>query len=207
MPQLFKAIIFDMGGVFLRTASLTGRRKLARQYGKTIDELSDLVFFSPMSIASEKGELSREEFWKQLLPFIGAAEGAQGSFEMDFFSGDVVDVELEHFVGALRPRYKLGMLSNAFSGTRDWIQERYTFLDLFDVSLFSYEAGLRKPDETFFRLMLDRLQVAPHETLFVDDFRENILGAQTLGIQTVWYRDRDAAFAYLKSILDTNAQE
>jgi epoxide hydrolase-like predicted phosphatase len=203
MAQPFKAVIFDMGGVFLRTKSLAGRQKLAEQYGKTIEELSQLVFFSPMSIASEKGQLSREEFWKQLMPFIGATEKEKDFFEKEFFSGDEEDKELIQFARTLRPQYKLGMLSNAFAETREWIEERYTFLELFDTALFSYEVSMRKPEEPFFQLILEKLQVAPHETLFVDDFLENIIGAQKIGMQTVWYKDRNAAFLYLKSILNT----
>ncbi len=203
MAQPFKAVIFDMGGVFLRTKSLAGRQKLAEQYGKTIEELSQLVFFSPMSIASEKGQLSREEFWKQLMPFIGTTEKEKDFFEEEFFSGDEEDKELIQFTRTLRPQYKLGMLSNAFAETREWIEERYTFLELFDTALFSYEVSMRKPEEPFFQLILEKLQVAPHETLFVDDFLENIIGAQKIGMQTVWYKDRNAAFLYLKSILNT----
>lgn len=204
MSSPFKAVIFDMGGVFLRTGSLAGRQKLAEKYGKTLEELSQLVFFSSISITSEKGQLSREEFWKQLMPLLGAAESDEAFFEREFFSGDEEDAALIQFVRTLRPRYRLGMLSNAFAGTREWIEERYTFLELFDHVLFSSEAGMRKPDEQFFRLMLKQLQVEPSEALFVDDFLGNISAAQKMGIQTIWYKDRDAAFPYLKSILDTN---
>jgi HAD superfamily hydrolase (TIGR01509 family) len=120
-----------------------------------------------------------------------------------FVSGDEEDTELVEFVRTLHPHYKLGLLSNAFLGTREWMQERFTFLNLFDVSFFSAEVGMRKPEEQFFRLVLGALQVEPTEALFVDDFLENIIGAQKIGMQTVWYKDRDAAFPYLKSILDT----
>ncbi len=137
------------------------------------------------------------------MPFIGATEKEKDFFEKEFFSGDEEDKELIQFARTLRPQYKSGMLSNAFAETREWIEERYTFLELFDTALFSYEAGMRKPEALFFQLILEKLQVAPHEALFVDDFLENIIGAQKIGMQTVWYKDRSAAFPYLKSILNT----
>ncbi|HOJ01778.1 MAG TPA: HAD family phosphatase [Anaerolineaceae bacterium] len=202
MQQPFKAIIFDMGGVFIRTKHRNARQELAHQYGMNIEKLTDTVFLSPVSIEAEKGLITRDELLRQLMHLLGEDEKRVQQFVEKFFSGDREDTELVGYARTLRPQYKLGLLSNAFSGTREWMQERFTFLELFDVSYFSAEVGMRKPESQFFQLILDALQVEPSEALFVDDFFENIQGAQRLGIQTVWYRDRDAAFAYLKSLLD-----
>jgi len=204
MSQLYKAIIFDMGGVILRTVSLNPRQELANQCGKTVEELSRLVFSSPVSIASEKGLLSRQDFWKELMHLLGVDEKMAASFEKNFFGGDKEDQAMVHLIETIRSQYKLGLLSNAFEGTRQSIEKHYSFLKFFDVALFSYEVGERKPDEHIFKLILEKLQVAPYEALFIDDLFENVLGAQRLGIQTIWYRQRDAAFAYLKSVLVTN---
>jgi len=203
MPSPFKAVIFDMGGVFIRTKDQNARQELANKYGISIEELTHTVFLSPVSIDAEKGLLSRDELLRQLMQLLGESEEETMQFVQKFFSGDEEDTELVEFVRTLRPHYKLGLLSNAFLGTREWMQERFTFLNLFDVSFFSAEVGMRKPEEQFFRLVLGALQVEPTEALFVDDFLENIIGAQKIGMQTVWYKDRDAAFPYLKSILDT----
>jgi epoxide hydrolase-like predicted phosphatase len=205
MSQPFKAIIFDMGGVFIRTsASQAARQELANQYGMNVEALIHTIFQSSISIEAEKGTISRDELMKQLMQQFGEDKKKAQHFVQKFFSDDREDIELVEYARTLRSRYKLGLLSNAFQGTREWMQERFTFLSLFDVSYFSAEVGMRKPEEQFYRLILKQLQVEPSEALFVDDFLENIQGAQRLGIQTVWYKDRDAAFAYLKSILDTN---
>ena len=203
--QAFKAVIFDMGGVFIRTKHQEARLELAQQYGLSIEELSDTVFLSSVSIEAEKGLISRDELMRQLMHLLGEDEKKTQQFVEKFFSSDYEDDELVDYVRTLRPQYKLGLLSNAFSGTREWMEERFQFLDLFDVSYFSSEVGMRKPETQFFQLILDELQVEPSETLFVDDFIENIQGAQKMGIHTVWYRDRDAAFSYLRSILDTSS--
>jgi putative hydrolase of the HAD superfamily len=81
------------------------------------------------------------------------------------------------------------------------MQKYHTFLDLFEISFFSAEAGMRKPEPEFFRLILDAMQVDPQKTLFVDDFPENIAGAQQLGMQTVWYTDREKCIPLLKDLL------
>ena len=55
-------------------------------------------------------------------------------------------------------------------------------LRLFDYALLSYELGLCKPDPEFFRSGLERLAISPEECVFIDDRKENVEAAQTLGI-------------------------
>ncbi|GAA6048038.1 hypothetical protein JCM3770_000160 [Rhodotorula araucariae] len=56
---------------------------------------------------------------------------------------------------------------------------------LFDEYIESCVEKLRKPDPAFFRLALDRLGVAPHETVFLDDIGHNLAAARSLGITTI----------------------
>ena len=177
MTATIKAVIFDMGGVFIHTNDHTPRRQLAQKYGKSLEELTDLVFKSPLAIEAEKGLHSREDLLRMTMRQLGESEDEPQHFLQEFFSGDGEDLELVEFARTLHPRYKLGLLSNAFLGTREWMQERFTFLELFDVSFFSAEVGMRKPEEAFYHLILDALEVEAEEALFIDDFPENIEAA------------------------------
>jgi putative hydrolase of the HAD superfamily len=51
---------------------------------------------------------------------------------------------------------------------------------------FSVEIGFRKPHESIYRSVLDRLDVAPEQALFVGDrVREDVLGPRKLGMEAV----------------------
>ncbi len=69
----------------------------------------------------------------------------------------------------------------------------------FDVVVESAEVGLRKPDPAIYRLVVDRLGVAPDEAVFVDDWEENLPPARDLGLHTIAFVDeascRDALIA------------
>ncbi|NMB62231.1 MAG: HAD family phosphatase [Chloroflexi bacterium] len=201
MKMDIKAVIFDMGGVFIRTPDLSARKKMAEKLGMNVQKLNDLFFKSPIAIEAEKGLVTREKLLQYTLQQLGGSQPDVEAFVAEFFSRDEEDQELVQLVRSLKPHYKLALLSNAFEGTRQWMQERFTFLHLFEISIFSYEVGMRKPDEQIYRLVLDKLQVEPQQALFVDDFKENIEGAQRLGIQTVWYHSRDVAFSELRNRL------
>ncbi len=102
----------------------------------------------------------------------------------------------EEYVPRLRPDAKdaLEKLSKSYvlalAGNQPaWIKgylEETGVLDLFDWQLVSEEMGLSKPDPLFFRMILDRLSIAPSEAVMVGDrLDHDILPASLLGIHTV----------------------
>ncbi len=83
----------------------------------------------------------------------------------DFFSGDRLDTVLIEFLRGLRPQRRIGLISNAWSGLRDYIT-RSDFADVFDELVISAEVGLVKPDPRIYRLALERLAVAARRISF-----------------------------------------
>lgn len=57
--------------------------------------------------------------------------------------------------------------------------------DLFDVSCYSHELGVAKPDPAFFRRAADCIGAAPGEILFVDDSAKNVEVAQSAGMSAI----------------------
>ena len=49
-----------------------------------------------------------------------------------------------------------------------------------------------KPDEKIYRLLLDKYDLKPEETLFIDDIAENIEAAGKIGIDTIHLTDYNA---------------
>ena len=45
--------------------------------------------------------------------------------------------------------------------------------------------GMRKPSPAIFKLMLERLEVDPHEAVFLDDIGSNLKAAREMGIHTI----------------------
>ncbi|MER7247268.1 HAD-IA family hydrolase [Kribbella sp. NPDC000426] len=55
--------------------------------------------------------------------------------------------------------------------------------DLFDVSCYSYDLGVAKPDPEFFTRAAQRIGADPDTILFIDDTPRNITGARTAGLR------------------------
>jgi len=61
----------------------------------------------------------------------------------------------------------------------------YGYAHLFEKTYLSYELGLRKPNAAIFKYVLDDAGIIPEETMFIDDFIENIDTARLIGFQTI----------------------
>lgn len=88
----------------------------------------------------------------------------------------------------LAGRYRLGLCSNfSDAATALSLLEEAGLLRFFDARAISETEGLRKPRPEIFRAVLDRLGVGPERAVHVGDhLRDDVGGAQSLGLRTVW---------------------
>ena len=96
---------------------------------------------------------------------------------------------LDYIQAELKPRYRVGILSNASS---DEVLERVFTLEqrtLFDVVTFSHHVGHTKPEPEMYALAAGRLGVAPEACVFIDDQERHVSGALTAGMRGVLYAD------------------
>ncbi len=77
--------------------------------------------------------------------------------------------------------YRLFVLSNASSSFYQYFQ-RFAPLDYFDGIVVSCDIHMIKPDVRIYQYLLDKYQLTPEESFFIDDMPENVAGAQKAGI-------------------------
>ena len=196
-----KAVIWDLGGVILRTEDYIPRQKLADRLGMTRLDLEELVFHSPSGMRAQRGEISVEEHWENLRLALGLAEQELPAVQQAFWGGDRIDAGLLKDIRRLRPQVHIGLLSNAFSDLRQVITEYWKFSDVFETLVISSEVGIMKPDPRIYHLALERLAVQPAEAVFIDDFPRNVEGSLALGIRSILFQNRRQAWQELQALL------
>jgi len=197
-----RAVIFDLGGVLVRTEDRTSRSQLAERLGLTYDELSALVFDSQSAVQAMKGEITTEEHWEEVRKALGLSKEEYPKFPLEFWGGDRYDENLVNYLRDLRPKYKTALLSNAFDDLRRMIEEVWKFDDAFDQIVISAEVGLVKPDRFIYEKVLSDLDVKPAEAVFVDDFPENVASAEALGLAAIRFISPEQALQELDRLLD-----
>ena len=183
---MLKALIFDIGGVLIRTETLEPRRKWERRFGLHDWQLQDLFFNSGVGQAAQIGKASTADVWAFVAKTLSLNTSDLAKMQRDFYAGDVLDHSLIVLIQTLRPRYKTGILSNALLDAREDLKDRIN-THTFDVMVFSGEEGVRKPDAEIYRRVLSRLGVQPNEAVFVDDMLVNVQAAHDVGMQGIHY--------------------
>ncbi|MFN3742029.1 MAG: HAD family hydrolase [Anaerolineales bacterium] len=199
--MLLRAVLFDLGGVLLRTEFEAPRQYLAERLGLEYDDLIHQVFESPSARRASLGEITVEQHWAELTRRWHRPPEEAAFLSQQFFAGDVLDRNLLDFIRSLRPQFKTGLISNAWSDLRAFLQ-RMGIEDAFDTIIISAEVGLLKPDPRIYQLALERLQIAPYEALFVDDFPQNITAAKDLGMWALQFTDPEQTLQNIRRILD-----
>jgi len=199
---VIQAILFDLGGVLLRTEDPLPRQRLAARFGMTPAELYALVFDSESARLALLGKISTTEHWQTVQRALGVTDAEMPAVQAEFWAGDRLDYELIAALRAWRERYKTALLSNAWDNVRQVIEQTWQIGDAFDEMFISAELGMVKPDVRIYQYAIESLGVRPEEAVFVDDFIENIESARAFGLQTIHFRNSQLARQELLRLLD-----
>ncbi len=204
-PVRFKAILWDLGGVLLRTEDWEPRRRLDKMLDLPNGKIYKLVFESEISRKATVGEATNDDIWMWVGEQLELSRDELAHVRDEFWSGDTIDLGLIRFIRAHKTETTMGLLSNGWPSTRRFIDEQWHIADIFDDMIISAEVGLAKPDRRIYQLAIDRLGVDAEQTIFIDDFDENIQGARELGIHGIYFQDSLAVLDELKDLLDLTA--
>jgi putative hydrolase of the HAD superfamily len=194
------ALIMDFGGV-LTTSVWDSFAAFCREAGLDEDAVRRLFREDPDALADlrelEVGRIEEDEFERRFAERLGLADASDLIDSM--FRGMRPEGRMVSAVRAARAGgVRTGLLSNSWS-TGHYDRDRLG--ELFDALVISGEVGLHKPQPEIFRLAAERLGVAPGRCVFVDDLRENVDGAEAIGMTAILHRDPEATVTRLEELL------
>ena len=201
---MIQTVIFDLGGVLVRTEDRIPRQLLAEKFGMTYEEMDSLVYGSPSSKEAGEGKISAEQHKETVLKTLGLPPDSFKSFGDEFWGGDRLDKKLVEFIEGLRGEYTTALLSNAWDDLRPLLVNLWKIDGVFDHIFISAEVKLAKPDPRIYQHVISELQQDPSEMIFVDDFIENVKAAKAEGLQAIHFRYRDQALNELAEYLDSD---
>jgi len=194
-----RAVVFDFGGVVIRTPSETPpglERRLGLAPG-SIDLAGPLdPAADPLWRRFRAGEFTELGYWQRQADrhaeMIGAGEDRLRSL-MDALFEAPRDEVLRPDTWQLRRTLidrglRVAALTNDLSRFHDpaWIA-RMDVLDKFDPFVDLSNTGILKPDPRGYQRVLDGLGLPADQVLFVDDQPVNIAGAEKVGMQAVHF--------------------
>lgn len=195
------AVIWDLGGVLVRTEDWEPRTRLAARLNMSVDHLGSVVFGPGHDMRAQRGEITLEEHWEHVARILGVHSSEIDSVRAEFFRGDRLDTSLLDYIRTLKKNYTTAVLSNALSNLRSLIFDDWAIGDAFHRLFISAEIGLVKPDPAIYYYTLEQLSFEPYEAIFIDDSQENVEAARRIGMHAIQYHRPEQVRSQLDHML------
>ncbi|MBI2588781.1 HAD family phosphatase [Candidatus Saccharibacteria bacterium] len=185
---MYKAIIFDFFDVIHTDHQKAWLAKYGYKREGGFAEASDQL---------DSGQIDQEIYFQRYAQHSGSTPE---KIKQEFKDLSKIDNDIVKLIKKLKSHYKLGLLSNTTTDELRPILDQYDLAPLFNEIIISADVKMTKPEPEIFQLILKRLQVSPHEAIFVDDNPNNVEGANAVGIKGVLHKDFDSLVAQLNNL-------
>jgi len=184
---MIKAIIFDWGGVLIDNPASGLMEYCANSLSVDINILKNI--FSKYESIFQKGNISENELWNKICTELKIKKPVTNSLWKDAVKHVFNDkIEVYNLVKILKKQgYKIGFLSNSEIPTMNYFFEK-EYNTYFDVITFSCAENTIKPEKKIYIITLNKLEVKPEESIFIDDKSDYISGAKKVGINGIIFK-------------------
>ncbi len=194
-----RALVVDFGGV-LTTSIWPAFAQFCEGEGLESDAVLELFRSDTEALVLlrglETGKLDEAAFEPRFAELLGVAE--HEGLITRLFAGLRPD---EAMIAAVRAASDAGLKTGLI--TNSWglgIYDRAP-MDLFDSTVISGDVGMHKPSPEIYLLACAQLGIEAPECVFVDDLRENVAGAEAVGMTGVLHRSAAETVPALESLL------
>lgn len=183
-----KNIIFDLGNVLILfdPAGYVNRSVAEEKREKFLDVVFRSREWENLDLGTLTYSNAKKIFKEKLKDCDAEVDALFGDNLYGLLKPIVSNTEL---LKKLRENYNLYILSNFHKESFETVSSRYDFFNYFHGGIVSAYHQCIKPDEKIYRLLVDKYELNPKETLFIDDLAENIKAAEKIGINTIHLTD------------------
>lgn len=194
--QKFKNIFFDLGGV-LFNIDLPRTLKALAELGVAVPvsaddgqplrglPVGDHLIFQLISRV-DMGEVRREQFL-EIMHTMCRPDVTDEQIIEAYCTMITVPVSRLALMKRLRERYNVYLLSNIGDVHWDYVLRTtrelgYPMDECFDHCFCSFQLGVSKPNPAIFQRVIEGSGVVPGESLYIDDFDDNIVAGKAAGL-------------------------
>jgi len=190
MKQCIECVIFDFGGVIGYPHDQSRVKTMAKLTQMEEDTFKKAYF--EHRIAYDQGLINKYDYWRRITD--GKIELKQDLIERlvyeDYKGWVRINRDVINFIQQLRSEVKgVVLLSNINFEAKQHIEEELKLFELFDATFCSCDLKLMKPSKAIYDYVVKHLEILPSKCLFIDDTKENIQGAQAIGMQGIVFKN------------------
>ncbi len=179
-------IVFDLSGVFFNNGLKEAIRRISEEY-QLEPKIIEFVLNGSFAEKYRIGTIGLAKFWKNAKEYL-KVEDIEGIKKIFFESYYPHPESVELLKNLRNKNFKLGYISNGPQDRSDFLDEKYGFISLFDLGLFSFEAHVRKPDVKIYRKFIEKFNLNPEEIIYIDDAAKNLVSAKEVGMNIILFQ-------------------
>lgn len=190
-----RAVIFDVGRVIIRVDLSRSMGALGKRQGLSHLQVLRELEADPRWPDWQEGRMTPREWHAHI------AAKLHFSYSFEEFCAiwnSVLGPETilpDLLFERLAAKCRLALLSNTDPIHVAHFETAYPFAHHFPVRVYSCRVGASKPSPLIFHRVLREVGAMPDEAMFIDDMRENVLAAASLGINAFHFTSADELLA------------
>lgn len=188
---MIKNIIFDIGGILLEYNPKTYLDKLKIEENKR-KELNQIIFHNQKWRDCLKGFINNDElidYLKNENPnYKNEIEQILSTNNLKYMLPPKEDM-IEYYKKLKQKGYQIYLCSNITQDTYNYIKDNFEIIQLADGGVYSCFEHTSKPNIEIYQKLIKKYQINAEESVFIDDTNKNIINANELGFQTIWFKD------------------
>ena len=197
-----RAVIFDYGMVLTGPQDPESHSALLRITGLPADRFEALYWVDRH--AYDEGKLTGLAFWQKFARDAGLNLSPATIDELNHVDARMWTTQNPAMLAWQQQLKQHGLLTAILSNMGDNvlanIEREFLWIHNFDALVWSFQHQMAKPDPAIYRLVLEKLNVRPEESLFLDDKLVNIEAAQALGMHAIQFSTVDKLRADLVAL-------
>lgn len=197
---MIKNIIFDIGNVLAEFCWQKMFKELGYT-GEVFERVADATVRGPWWAEYDRSQVPDEEIWEKCCALapeyksqVMAVFENIGNIckEYDYARAWIYDLKAAG--------YNVYLLSNFGRTSFEIARRHFSFMDLVDGQVISYEVEEIKPDRAIFSALEKKYGICPGESIFLDDTMKNVKAAKSYGYHGIFFENQALAVKKLEGM-------
>ena len=206
-----RAVLWDFGGVFT-TSPFTAFTLYEKTNGLPKDFIRSVNAHNSNTNAwamMERNEVTHEEFCYLFeVETRAAGHAINGGDILPLLSGEI-QAEMVTALKVVAKSYKTACLTNnmrtghgpSMSQNSSKATHISEIMEIFEWIIESSQIGISKPEQKFYELACEKLEIQPYEAVYLDDLGVNLKPARAMGMTTIKVANPNQAIKDLEAVL------
>lgn len=191
-----RVVFFDLGMVIVDVEIQNGAKFWTENTGRPEEEFSAVFFESGIKDELDVGTIGLDD---AITRAQALCNNVPRRTLIDSWNAILTKREyMKSTVETIARVSRCAVISNTDPIHAAWIEENAGIHEHIEHWIYSFDTGSMKPEPHILEYAIDRMGVEPQHTLLLDDRLDNLETAKQLGMDTIWFDNRDNVMKSLR---------